>query len=502
MSLDDPVRGGVLREGYDYSFSRCDPGTGAHVDPAWCALYETLTIAGPDGGLGPMLSERWAPLDGQSAWRFSIRPDRRFHSGPPCDAEAVAQALRLHSDPKESPINAFFWKNVRTIEAEGTSVVLHLREPAAAPPRLLRSWHSAVHNQKMRDQLGDEYGYRAADGTGPFKFVRFDPTTMFEVERWEEYPGAATNWQRNRGPAYLDGIRWIPVLSEHDRSVALEDGAVDCIQNASIFDVERLGANPDLEVTEFQQSALVYLGLDHQSTEEKFGDIRVRRAISSAIDRNALVAEDLAGHAWAAFGPIPSHSPWYDVEVEKIHRYDPQEALEQLDAAGLAPGPDGVRLRFETLVVEDATVRRISTRIQNMLRLVGVEMRLREVSGFDALYAQLSQHPKAFISKWFWPEPVDAIIGFISSWSHSGPNFQRASSPTIDAACRAWETAIDEDEQRQAAQAIQRLSARELPLIPLFFPAAVWANHKRVHGWHPPVNDLYPLYNDVWLDSA
>jgi len=50
-----PRPGGILREGFDYDFSRCDP-TGAHVDPAWCAVYETATVAGPDGELGPMIA--------------------------------------------------------------------------------------------------------------------------------------------------------------------------------------------------------------------------------------------------------------------------------------------------------------------------------------------------------------------------------------------------------------------------------------------------------------
>src|SRR6059058_3187692 len=101
-----PRAGGILREGYDYDFSRCDP-TGAHVDPAWCAVYETATVGGPDGNLGPMIAESWDRDAPESrVWRFRIRPDLRFQSGDACDAAAVADALRLHGDPVEAPINA------------------------------------------------------------------------------------------------------------------------------------------------------------------------------------------------------------------------------------------------------------------------------------------------------------------------------------------------------------------------------------------------------------
>jgi ABC-type transport system substrate-binding protein len=93
-------------------------------------------------------------------------------------------------------------------------------------------------------------------------------------------------------------------------------------------------------------------------------------------------------------------------------------------------------------------------------------------------------------------------VGFVSSWAHDGPNWQRASHPGIDAASREWQSAPDDETQRRAASTIQLLSAEHLPLIPLFSPSAVWAHHRRVHGWRPTTENLYPLYNDVWLEDG
>jgi ABC-type transport system substrate-binding protein len=495
-----PRSGGILREGYDYDFSRCDP-TGAHVDPAWCAVYETLTVAGPDGELGPMLAAGWRGDAPESrVWRFPIKPGLRFHSGDACDAAAVADALRLHADPVEAPINAFFWRNVKTIDSTGDEVVIELHEPGVGMPRLLRSWHSAIHNQAQRRLHGDDFGRTTCDGTGPFRFVECIPGTHLEVARWGGYGGTRTAWERNRGAAYLDGIRWIPILDDRDRAVALESGQVDCIQNASLLDVDRLAANPDLAVIEFQQSALVYLGLDHQARSVGFDDVRVRRAISHAIDRHALVEGDLGGHGWPAFGPIPSHSQWYSPKVEAFNGFDPHAAAELLDAAGFRPGADGARFEVEAVVLEDATVRRVSQTIKGMLEAVGIRLRLETITGFEDFYSRLREHPQAFISKWFWPEAIDAIIGFISTWSQDGgPNFQRASDEGVDRACRAWETAQDDDQLRAAARDIQVRAAETLSLLPLFSPAAVWAHHRRVRGWRPNRHDLYPLYGDVWL---
>lgn len=487
---DVPRRGGILREGFDYDFSRADPATGSHVDPAWCALYETLTVADASGRIGPLLAADWTEGDDGLSWRFRVRTGVRFHSGDPCDAEAVADAMRMHNDPDDSPMNAFFWRPVKDVRAEGDAVVVELHHRCANLPALLRSWHAAIPNPRLRRALGDAYGRDGRlDGTGPFRFASWTPGEHFAIERWAGHAA----------PALLDGVRWVPLLDEADRAAALEAGAVDCVQNVSLLDVERLRANPDLAVISFQQSALVYLALDFEHDDLGFRDARVRRAVSVAIDRDALVADELGGHGWPQRGPIPSESPRHEPGVEACNAFDPDEARRLLDAAGFAPGPDGVRLTFEILVLQDATVRRVAARVRAMLAEVGVRVELRETEGFEGFYAALGAHPPAFLSKWFWPDPVNAIVGFVSSWSHAGPNWQRARDEDIDGACRAWQEAADEAALDAAASELQLLCAERLPLIPLVSPAAVWAHHRRVRGWRPNAADLYPRYDDVWL---
>src|SRR5262245_24642775 len=330
QASETPRRGGVLREGYDYDFSRTDP-TGAHVDPAWCAIYETVTVSGPDGELGPMLAESWRQdPEREHVWRFPVRPGLTFQSGAPCDADAVAEALRLHGDPVEAPINQFFWRGVAGVRSEGGEVLVELHQPSAGMPRLLRSWHSAIHNQAARRAAGDDFGRTTADGTGPFTFVESVSGSHLDVARWDGWHGARTGWESNRaGPAYLDGVRWIPILDDRDRAAALERGEIDCLQNASLLDVERLATNPDIDLIEFQQSALVYMGVD---CETRGSDVRVRRAISLAIDRQALVDRDLEGHGWPAPSPTPSHPQWCADGTESSSGHDPRAAAQLLAA--------------------------------------------------------------------------------------------------------------------------------------------------------------------------
>ena len=126
--------------------------------------------------------------------------------------------------------------------------------------------------------------------------------------------------------------------------------------------------------------------------------------------------------------------------------------LELLDGAGFSADPDGLRFEVEAVILEDATVRRVSETIRQMLEQIGIRLKFTTVPGFADFYARLREHPQAFISKWFWPEPVDAIIGFIASWGRDGgPNFQGSSNAAIDSACHAWEIATTDEAQRDAA---------------------------------------------------
>ena len=82
----------ILREAFDYEFSRLDP-TGPHIDPTHVAVYELLMIKGPDFKARPGLAESWEVSPDGLVWRVKLRPGVRFHSGAPCDAPAVVRPL-------------------------------------------------------------------------------------------------------------------------------------------------------------------------------------------------------------------------------------------------------------------------------------------------------------------------------------------------------------------------------------------------------------------------
>ena len=146
----------------------------------------------------------------------------------------------------------------------------------------------------------------------------------------------ARRGRSNNGPAHLDGIRWIPILDDRERAAALERGELDCLQNASLLDVDRLRGEPGDRGDRVPAVGARLHG--PRPRGRSAGDVRVRRAISLAIDRNALVERDLEGHGWPAFSPIPSHSQWYAPEVEAAGGFDPREAARAARRGGVRAG--------------------------------------------------------------------------------------------------------------------------------------------------------------------
>lgn len=495
------VRLSVLREGFDYPLSRLDP-FGAHIDPPSVALYETIVVKGPDGTAQPGLAESWQISRDGLEWRFRLRPDAPFHSGAPCDADAVVAALDpLRYDHFSPRRQLWYWDPVDTVRAEETdTVVFTLHHPYVRLPSLLWGTHTAIYNQTLRSQEPERFGYELADGTGPFRFVSWSKERVV-LERWADYPGSAAPFLATGGPARLDRIEWTMLLDPAERVAALDRGDVDCIHGPRYADVPRLEADSRFRVVRFSQAANAYLALNWQRTDLGFDDVRVRRAISAAIDRPRLVEDALLGYGVPTFGPLSPGGEFYDPAVESGRGHDPAAAGRLLDEAGWQLGADGIRskgeerLSFECVIQDDAIHQQIAIGLRDQLRSVGIVLDLRPILTFSGFYQTVASGPASFINKWLWQDPVDAAIGFTASWGRPFPNWQHAAIPRLDDAYRAWLQAETLESLQAAATQAQLIVADELPYIPLLVPQDVWVHSTRVTGWEPAQAILYPFYH-------
>lgn len=495
-------RGGTFIEGYDRDFTKMDTVQSGWADPGYNALYEYVLIRDPKGKIvkGGLI-DGWTVSPDARRWVFKIRDGLKFHSGAPCTAKEVVDNFNIFKGPKTGQ-NAIFWPPMTVTAGPGNTVVVNIKKPDAALPETIATEYTMIENLATRKKLGNNYGATGEDGTGPFTLAEFTPGKQVRMTRWDGYAGSPIPFLQNHGKAYVDELKWVPIIERSSRANEIESGDVHALKNPAPQDVPRLKANKDLVVLEWPAIANSFMSPDYQRKDLGFDDIRVRQAMSHAIDREGISKAVFFGHAAPTYGPIAPNFKWYNPAVEKFNQFDPDKARKLLDAAGWVKGGGGIRekngkkLSFTHLDWAAQTQGRlIMEAIVPMLKDVGIDLKVKslESAAFFPAYVK----SESFGYEWLWSAPVDVLVIFniIPSPVYNG------NLPDLKAAFTAYQTARSEAELKKASLKIQAIWAEKLPKIPLVTRNDIWVYNKKVHGWRPTQTMLYPLYNDVWLES-
>lgn len=507
----EPRTGGELREGYDLDFSRMDPIATNWYDPGFFALYEKMVTQNPDGEYVPMVAESWEfSEDGRTA-TFKIREGLKFHSGDPLDAAAIKAVYDTIADPESGSPLRTLWAPVESVEApDPTRVVIKLKHPFFGLLNVVKTGYWSFVNTKTRERLGAaEYGKTEIDGSGPFTFVEWVPGSNVTVKRWEDYPGSIVPYFENKRKSRLDSIRWIAILEAAQRAIQIEGGEIDTLRGPNFPDVERLKGNDDLNVIELAEWSGYIVGLNFKMTELGFDDIRVRQAVSHAMNRQAIIDSIFFGLGEPLFGPIVSADPGYTTQVEQFNQFDLDRAKQLMSEAGWEPGADGIlskggkRMEFNMVVQAETFNEQIASALQGQLRELGADVKVQIFDRGTYFNKLFGGEEDSFLFFYLWPVPMDVVTLFVNSAAAegAGPNWANAKIPEVDQAIADYLSAANEEELNAANATLQLEIAEKLPIIPVVNRSAIWVQRKNVHGWLPQQWVLYPYYNDVWLEQ-
>lgn len=500
-----PKTGGTLREGYDLDFSRMDPINTNWYDPGFYALYEHIITLDPNGKYVPQLAESWNVSPDGLKVTFKIRSGLKFHSGDVLDAKAIKAVYDTIKDPKSGSPLATLFTPVSSIDApDETTLVLNMANPYYDVFNVVSTGYWAIVNTATRAKLGTDYGKQVIDGSGPFTFVEWVPGDHVSVKRWENYPGSIVPYFQNKGKAYLDGIRWNAILEAAQRATQIENSEIDTLHAPAFQDVARLAGNPDLNVVRLKEWSGYILVLNHQHTEFDFQDLRMRQAISGAINRKAIAQALLFGEGEPLYGPITSADRYYTKDVEQFNQFNLDQSKATVAQLGWTPNADGVltkngkTLEFNLIIQAESFNQQLGQVLQDQLKQLGAKVNVQSLDR-GTYFSQLSAGPQAAIFFYLWPVPIDVVTLFVSTATIPSPNWAHASIPEVDAAIKAWQTAGTEDALKAAGAQFQLAVAKNLPIIPIVNRNNIWVNRKNVHGYLPHQWNLYPYYNDVWL---
>lgn len=311
-------------------------------------------------------------------------------------------------------------------------------------------------------------------GTGPFKFVGFDQSqNIVEMEAFPEY------WD---GAPKVSKIRVKTVTDAGALQAELQTGGVDLApvpSNLPPDSLKALAAMQNLKVEQFDGSNIQYIGLNTESAP--LNNVKIRQAIGYSIDREKIIRELLSGQARIANSILPAASWAYTDGT--VYNYDPEKAKRLLAEAGYKNEP--IRFKF---AAGNAAYSSYVQAMQSMMVAVGLNI---QIETLDSTTLRDNMAKGQFqMSTGVWvggnQDPIFLKDLFttekIPSENVSCCNRSRYSNPEVDSLLKQ----ADNEPNRETAKGLYikawEIISRELPLMPLWYPANMVVANKRIDG--------------------
>jgi peptide/nickel transport system substrate-binding protein len=340
-------------------------------------IFDRLVHQDEQNRLVPGLAESWRAID-DTTWEFTLRRGVRFHDGSPFDAEDVLATLRRAPAVPNSPSSFGLYTRSIAEASAPDPFTLRIRTRGAYPllPVDLSNI-SIISRQFETATTADFNAGRAAIGTGAFRFAAWSPGEALRLTGNAEHWAGAPPWQQA-------SLRIM--VSDSSRVAALLAGEIQVADRIPSADVARLGRDANISLLQGRTTRLIYMHMDqHRAVtphaasragqpleRNPFLDVRVRRAVSAAIDRSAITTRLLEGLGEPAAGLIPNE--FYGAATElRPAAADPDAARRLLREAGY---PDGFALTLHAPSDAFPSDDRVAQAVAQMLTRVGIQTRV------------------------------------------------------------------------------------------------------------------------------
>lgn len=450
-------------------------------------VCESLMRWTPQLTVEPGLARTAANPDPRT-WVYDLRAGVRFHDGRTMTADDVVFSLGRQTDPKNAAAWAQVFRNVASIRATGPlQVTVRLKRPDAQFPQYMATAAGVVASKAGVEAAGRDYGTTGGLAcTGPFELGAWQKGQSIELTRFDGYWGT-------RAKAKKAVLR---VLTDPSaRTNALLSGEIDggyLIPTESYARLKASGVG-----TLYFGEGLSTVNVNITNMKGALGDVRVRRALSLALDRSGFVKAGLGG-AGTATGSLTTRAAWAAAPESALRKaFDglpPTEPdIEKAKALIAEAGATGTTLTMVTSPIgQDVSL--LATAVQAAGTRIGLDIRLKTVSpnAFTALFTD----PEAREGVDMFPltiynsitDPLDLLTNFktgayLNYAGHSDPRYDQL----VDRASAAYDPAV----RMEAEAELNRLAAERFLWIPVAeWPTSVFLN-KRITGAPTTISYMY-----------
>lgn len=486
-SLTMAIGGSVLTFDPHYYNAAPNSSATAHV-------FDRLIQRDADSRLRPRLAVSWKPLS-DTVWEFRLRPGVKWHDGRDFTADDVAFTLSRVPNVPNSP--GGFAGALRGVEKVEVLDPLTLRIHTPGPYPMLPSDMAAfaiVSRHAGEGAATDDYtSGKAAIGTGPYRFVSYHANDRAEFARFGGFWGAgeptlAQPWEK---------VSYRFIANDSARTAALLAGDVDVIDQVPASDLPRLKKDPRVAVASVQGNRVMYLSFDRSRRGElpfvtdnngqplprnPFDDVRVRRALSVSINREALAARVMEGTAVATGQWLPEGSYGYEPAIG-VPAVDLEAARRLLAEAGY---PAGFRLTLHSPNDRYPGDAKTAQSIAQMWTRIGVQTQVEALPWASFAPRSAKQDFAARLAGWgsTSAEPASVLVNILGSYDREkrtgSSNSVRYSNPALDE-LRDRALAVLDDEKREGMlREAVRMATEDVGMVPLFLLVNSWATRKGI----------------------
>lgn len=482
-------RGGTLVAAWAQDPVGLDP----HITSAYSSfqvlenVLDTLVELDEEQNVTPSLATDWSVNEDGTVWTFELRDDVVFSNGRPFTADDVVFTYERMLDPETGSGNAYKIAGLTEIQAEGDHTVRMILDA----PNAAFLGHLAIDKSVgiiARESVEDGTINTEPIGTGPFVIADYQPGTLVLLERNEDY--WRTDEQGEQLP-YLDAIELRVISDDSVRRSGLVSGDIHWAIAVPPQSLPELESRDDVIIDRTAAPAYWYVGVNTEV--EPLDDVRVRQAISYALDRGQITEAATFGTGVPTQDPIPSTSAWaFDYAP---YEQDLEQARELLAEAGVE---GGFTMNVMPTTQYEESIR-IAQVLQAQLAPLGITVSIDTREWADWLETQGAGEYDTFVCSW------NALIDpddFYYAQHKTGEvfNFTGYSNPTVDDLLEEGRRVEGFEDRYPIYEQVNQEIVDDAVYIYLYNPGNVQAYVPAVQGYQAR-GDQAIRFTETWLDD-
>jgi peptide/nickel transport system substrate-binding protein len=432
-------------------------------------MYETLVAMTDDGlGVKPWLAESYQMSADNLSCTLKLRPGVKFHNGQPMTSADVKFSI------DESSKTSGGWEFINSAIKDVTTpddltVVVTTKYPWAPLLADLSCPNNGIIPKNYGGKTAQQF-YSAPVATGPFMWDTWQKGNFIKLKKNPSY------WQA--GKPLLDTVTWKVVPDDNARAIQLQGGQAHINEAPPFSSLDQVKATPSVAVDLFPSTRTDYIMMNQ--TRTPYADVHVRRAISYAIDRQALVKNVLFGNGTPANSFMMPTTPYYDKNNQGI-QYDMNKARAEMKLSSVPGGFTTTYLAMSGDSVDSA----IAQILQASLKELGITMNIQNID--PSAHHDMMTKLQYDITHYYWTMDLadpDELAQFALDPTSGGHSFNTGfNDPALIALVHQAQQEFDKTKRQALYSKIQQQAADAASLAYLYYTPLPYSRRSNVKNF-------------------